>query len=366
MFKIGPIAGSPNANDGMRIAEEGAYSPTHSSTSTQKTESSLLPHDGKENHLGKIWGGFFSFWLARSRHDPPRPKGRSIVRQLEECPRGYPNAAAFLDSDENFMIYRRFGYLQSRLLLDKQDELRKLENKLDRLDTVDARDHPKRLTTTDLKAVEAAPRKELLKETEVKFREYASLLTAAQQMMSLNRPARCDYQSVVNYMDGIKPVVAEEAEWVHRREDLITLRHRREHAWLDSGIEHLLKWIQCKFKAKKLVEYLFCSAETKGKSRDPDSVYYDRERINYLASGIIILAILILLIVPIYILFHLITDVKTDRSYAICIGILVIFTLSFSAVLSLFTRAKRHEILGAAAAYCAVLVVFFGNVGNLQ
>src|SRR5215469_11608832 len=36
------------------------------------------------------------------------------------CPEGYPRLAAFLDSDENFMVYRRFGYLQSRLLLEKQ------------------------------------------------------------------------------------------------------------------------------------------------------------------------------------------------------------------------------------------------------
>jgi hypothetical protein len=42
--------------------------------------------------------------------------------------------AAFLDSDEGFTIYRRFGYLQSRLLLDKQEQLRLLEEKLEHLD----------------------------------------------------------------------------------------------------------------------------------------------------------------------------------------------------------------------------------------
>lgn len=65
--------------------------------------------------------------------------------------------------------------------------------------------------------------------------------------------------------------------------------------------------------------------------------------------------------------------------------ILLIFTLIFSGILSLFTNAKRHEILGSAAAYvaasnlwyercligdenryCAVLVVFIGNVGKLN
>jgi hypothetical protein len=46
---------------------------------------------------------------------------------VQSCPRGYPALAAFFDSDESFMVYRRFGYIQSRLLLEKQDEMRALE-----------------------------------------------------------------------------------------------------------------------------------------------------------------------------------------------------------------------------------------------
>ena len=61
------------------------------------------------------------------------------------------------------------------------------------------------------------------------------------------------------------------------------------------------------------------------------------------------LMILILFIVPIYILYHLVSH-GTERAAAFSIGVLVAFTLAFSAVLSLFTRAKRHEILAAAAA----------------
>lgn len=52
---------------------------------------------------------------------------------------------------------------------------------------------------------------------------------------------------------------------------------------------------------------------------------------------------------------------KTD---SICIGTLLLFTLAFSSTISLFTRVKRHEALAAAAAYCTVLVVSLGNVGN--
>ena len=63
--------------------------------------------------------------------------------------------------------------------------------------------------------------------------------------------------------------------------------------------------------------------------------------------------VLVLLVVPIYLLYHLINEVGDvdGRIYATCLGILIVSTLAFSAVLCLVTRAKRHEILAAAAAY---------------
>jgi hypothetical protein len=59
---------------------------------------------------------------------------------VEDKHRGYRSLCTFLDSDENFMLYRRFGYLHSRMLLRKQDQLRKLEAELDDIDELDASD----------------------------------------------------------------------------------------------------------------------------------------------------------------------------------------------------------------------------------
>ena len=41
------------------------------------------------------------------------------------------------------MIYRRFGYVHSRLLLHRQDELRELESKLHNMDLIDDKDAEK-------------------------------------------------------------------------------------------------------------------------------------------------------------------------------------------------------------------------------
>lgn len=60
---------------------------------------------------------------------------------VEDKHTGYRSLGTFLDSDENFMVYRRFGYLHSRTLLRKQDELRKLESELDDYDDHDAKNN---------------------------------------------------------------------------------------------------------------------------------------------------------------------------------------------------------------------------------
>ena len=43
----------------------------------------------------------------------------------------------FLDSDDSFMVYRRFGTVYSRLLLSKQDEMTNMEKLLLGMDLTD-------------------------------------------------------------------------------------------------------------------------------------------------------------------------------------------------------------------------------------
>ncbi|KAL9583401.1 MAG: hypothetical protein Q9212_002731 [Teloschistes hypoglaucus] len=52
---------------------------------------------------------------------------------------GFPQLACFLDSDDAFMVYRRFGSVFSRLLLTKQDEIRRMESLLEAMDRTDER-----------------------------------------------------------------------------------------------------------------------------------------------------------------------------------------------------------------------------------
>ena len=56
---------------------------------------------------------------------------------VDDRPKGYPQLAAFVNSDENFLIARKYGFLRSRVLLYRQDELSVLEKDLIRLDADD-------------------------------------------------------------------------------------------------------------------------------------------------------------------------------------------------------------------------------------
>ena len=75
------------------------------------------------------------------------------------------------------MVYRRFGYLQSRLLLEKQDDLRRLESALDRFDKKEFKKNEEALMSRqDIEEPEFAPRRELMQKIETKFNEYCMCL----------------------------------------------------------------------------------------------------------------------------------------------------------------------------------------------
>lgn len=77
------------------------------------------------------------------------------------------------------MLYRRFGFLQARVLLYKQDELREMEDRLDRLDKDDEEDRPKMLRSREDDNADDEYRMKLMQEIEEKFSEYGKRLTSS-------------------------------------------------------------------------------------------------------------------------------------------------------------------------------------------
>ncbi len=92
------------------------------------------------------------------------------------------------------------------------------------------------------------------------------------------------------------------------------------------------------------------------KASGPGQFFYSRKRIGACASFVILVVILALVIIPICILSAIVREDGTSggglnqKQIASTIGVFLVFTLLFSAMLSFLTSAKRHEIFGVTAA----------------
>lgn len=304
-------------------------------------------------------------WKDPACQSMSKPK----VRKLQDYPRGFPKISCFLDSDDAFMVYRRFGSVYSRLLLSKQDEMSRMEATLLAMDQTDHADgnesylmsRPFDVEREEIPEVwKGQSRVKLLERMEKVALEYAELLLKAQKLKEMDRPSNRDYRSVLHFMENDGGQLFEEdMGFIYEKEDLITLRPGREYAWLDGLLERTLKVLRC-----RLIKFFFCPKETRDKTDDKDIHYYDRDRISTCVTMMITTIVLALLVVPIWLLYRFSIQ-GTIATSPDTIGVVLVFTLVFSAALTGFTKARRHEIVAASAGYCAVLVVFLGNVNNV-
>ncbi|KAL8663471.1 MAG: hypothetical protein Q9168_008088, partial [Polycauliona sp. 1 TL-2023] len=267
---------------------------------------------------------------------------------LEDFPKGFPRVSCFLDSDESFTLFRRFGVVFSRLLLNKQDEICSLEDELHAMDRTDnfpenqtyllSRDEDVQREASTIPACWSQTRPQILEKLERKILEYSELLLKANQMKSIDKPAARDYRSVLHYMENDGGQMYErEMSWIYDKEDLVSLRPGREHAWLDGMLERLLKVCRCG-----------PVKETNARTTNPAIHYYSRPRIAKCVTFFITILILVLLMIPIWLLYKSSVDGTIGTTNDTIVMILA-FTMIFSAALSLFTKAKRHEIVAASA-----------------
>ncbi|KAF1939945.1 hypothetical protein EJ02DRAFT_351025 [Clathrospora elynae] len=289
------------------------------------------------------------------------------AKAVEDYPHGYPQQAAFQSSESSFSIYRAFDYLHSRVILEMQDELRCLEDNLQTLDAMD--DNPRRKKclssrSWDLKQAKRdqkplSDRATLLSKIRDKLVSYDEILMKTRDIGALQKPSRRDYRSLRRWFYSETPLsYMREEEFIKRKEDLITLRHGREWAGFDGLIEECIRKLPC-----RLTRWLFTTAELREKTKAKHIYYFSPSRIEKLVGIIITLIIFILLVLPVVAMYRL-TTIGDRNSTFDAVGILVVFTMLFCAAMSLLTKAKRHELFAASAAYCAVLVVFISNFSN--
>jgi len=112
-------------------------------------------------------------WRTNYLHE-----GRHSSR-IDDHPDGYPRFAAFVNSDENFLIARRYGLMHTRVMLYRQAELAQLEKELLDLDVEDAEEEDRALKGVKFvgRGDRGEYRAELIDKIDEKLKQYGETLT---------------------------------------------------------------------------------------------------------------------------------------------------------------------------------------------
>lgn len=221
------------------------------------------------------------------------------------------------------------------------------------MDRSDALKDHRRLRTRDLDQEDLKAHQQVLQELKEQFCEYgkhivlsycphkilidayaAAIVSATKVIQSQKRSTEAEYQRVRDYLDNERPLLESDEAMFYEKDDFITLRPSNEEPWMNKKIKRLLTWFRSRYRQQNTGHIH----------------YFTRSRIDTTVTVILIGLILSLVSIPSLLLYFLAKHgIASQRSETLRIGTILIFTLIFSAILSLMTCARRHEILAAAA-----------------
>lgn len=179
--------------------------------------------------------------------------------------------------------------------------------------------------------------------------------------VSLSAVTDRNYSSFSSWILDKKPLSRGETDFLKHREDFVALADGQEGGWFDGCLENILGYLPRTFTKVyhpshhigqvrifemrlTLSQKVFLGPEQRRKTDDDHLHLYSKHRIDVLVRLILTSISVILLIVPTTVLFLL------PEYRGLKIGLIMIFTLLFSAALSVFTKAKRHEMFAGSAA----------------
>lgn len=124
-------------------------------------------HDDRDSHL-----------VMETRQYLPTTAWPSAAEKkaVDQYPLGYPRLAACINSDVNFVMYRKFGTLRSRVLLHRQDEINKLEKRLNDLDIRDDEEWNARVRSIKYDREQDSQRSDLVDEIDAKLEHYGKCI----------------------------------------------------------------------------------------------------------------------------------------------------------------------------------------------
>jgi hypothetical protein len=126
---------------------------------------------------------------------------------------GHSEIGNFINADQNYQIFRRFGLLRTWALLDLQHDLNALEQRL--------KDNPEDLED-----------KELMTETRAKLKDYGDLIKQQYRFMSLDQPNIQNHVELLSWAQGsgFRDPKDLRYNWLYHRDDLAIIAPNGENA----------------------------------------------------------------------------------------------------------------------------------------
>ncbi|KAI9834099.1 MAG: hypothetical protein M1819_003384 [Sarea resinae] len=274
--------------------------------------------------------------------------------------KGHPSLSAFLASDPDLQVYRRFDRLAARNLLYLQSEILELEAALDECDARDCDDVVRHRNLDVMQAAQCweafarkarsgdsardAERMELVLRLRPLLKEYQEALLRQSAVLNLEHPSRRVRHAITQSFEHAQPLIGYSRDLYDEAADLVALRTTPDQDRLTVFMQDHLGY--------------FFRDRRRG-SRSLGELYYFPEKLMHrIVSTVSVILSAILLVGAICGLYYV-------RHEGARLGMIAAFTVVFAGTLSILTNARRAEVFGATAAYAAVLVVFVsGSLGS--
>lgn len=279
---------------------------------------------------------------------------------VKDVPIGYSKLAAFIDLGDDLAIFRRFSRLHAQLLLYRQADIEEIEEDLAELDMIEAEEA--RIAGTPANVLNRSWKREkdleeyrveLVKKLRKSMKEYDDELFRYKQKLALKDAADWQIQNIETWMNNQRPhpLVPRESKFLEDKGDICALQASSE----DSAVltDVLRSWARDTFGCM----WLFKKKGNPASYGDPSITYYSTDWKDALMRVAYAALVSALLIAGVIVLFYVNSD--EGRLAVLCVS-----TLLCGVIMALFTTARKGEIMGGTAAYCAVMVVFVGSTLN--
>ncbi|KAF7944263.1 hypothetical protein EAE96_010665 [Botrytis aclada] len=270
-------------------------------------------------------------------------------------PKGCSQVASFLESCDSFSIYRVFAQLHARVLIFRTNRIVALQKKLHDLDASLAKNRDTSDRLSDISQAEALElelgREKIILSLDEELLAYeGALLIQFQKLKSFSPTPEKDHLSVYRWLCGEKLVDIKQYEYMRQPEDFISLVTPQSNRFERFDEDILNTWLISWFQ-----KYWLATPKRKT-STEKIVKFFSTSRIILFSKLLVVCIAVLILLIPV-ILFLTITMEAGWMAFAT-----LAFVFLFGVMISLLTDAGTQEIFVGTCAYCAVLVVFLGNL----